>query len=307
MEADLQQIEQRLLENPRFALMKVSLADGMAEIIIDKQFPPTDPWSISNREFLMADVAAGMFDGICVTELGLGSGINLATVGANASELKGTDIDPDLTELAKYNLAKILPSINTNFAVDGAQYYVLKQPSISGAVIMCLPQSLGAGSETDVYELNGSTAEERNLLAQYGYNEAAASYFHTYGMGLNYLALWALSIKATPETKVYTILNNRIPDSIVPEMLAEAGWQVEHQQTTTVQHDPDTKLGWMYKFAKKTNFFGDPQATEPISFTEVTDRMQAVQAEANGDINIARQLLQVYHNVTVYRLGKINN
>jgi len=257
------------------------------------EFPIADPWSQLMQQATRRLAEAGGCDYKTLLGLGIGDGRNeriaaniVNSRGAHLEGIIGVDIDSRKLALALKNLH------NDNF--DG----LLKKGSIrlyegdattflnswnnhqdkpfSGVAFMCLPQTKGMGTSSDVVN-----ADESHKPFEQDWDK--------YGLSLNAATLSSLRNIASDEATTLLVLSGRLPEKIRKKLINDTGWQINDSINGRVKQDKDTPLDWMLELKDMddgTLFYDEQGQSLPIT-------------EA---INRHNQGLPIYHDVYVYQI-----
>lgn len=254
-------------------------------------FPISDPWSIHLRDSIANRRSKGVFDGVLVTELGIGDGRNIREVGSSIAGMLGVDIERWRVEVASINLAGYsLKSPFELWVVDAVTYLQeLKRVGMNlpGWAILCLPQSPEGENFADRYD--GAS----NL-------DTYRSDWDESGLTLNAAILDHLREVSDLNLRALIILSDRVPEEIKRSFFTRTGWVVENLDRTIIpiQQDPDTGIAWVSKIDDGKRFFERIDGHfEPITAVEAEKRRRQ-----SLDSGLGREVLNVYHNLTVYQL-----
>lgn len=263
--------------------------------LITSDFPPSDPWS----QFFISKIGElrqqDWFKDRCLLEFGIGDGRNERVAGDEITQILGVDVVAQKLDAAWQNLQSDgrFQSVPIELYHMPAQDFlahwdIKKRGKFSGRVLMCLPQSktkfLQSSTAADAYQEHWVQHIEHVLFSKW----------EKYGLTLNAIVLERLRKIVADETEVLIILSDRIMPDIKQQMISEKGWVIVETNTTRVQQDWDTKLDWMRGLGKEDDgrrFFDSEN--NPLSTDIAINRIN--QASSPDE-------LDVYHDVTVYRL-----
>lgn len=273
-----------------FAESQITIDDKPIFHVITTDFPPTDPWSeVAFKKYLMKLKGQGWADRQAVLEIGIGDGRNEKYIADRITGVVAIDIEGWKLNVCAHNFANdpFMAGLPVEYYQgDGAEIlrnWVLdRREKFSGRVLLCLPQSVGAGTSADVYEPNPYHKPFRR--------------WQEYGLTLNAAVLAHLRGLVSDETEVLLVLSGRIQKEIREGMIEELGWLIEDSENifrARVQQDPDTNLGWMRDLEDDGSRFFDKD-DNLVSIEKAIGRV-----EASGGV---REDLDLYHDVFVYRL-----
>lgn len=252
-------------------------------------FPVSDPWSLHLRRVVANLRTRGVFNGISVTELGIGDGRNIREVGLNVAGVFGVDIEGWRVEVASVNLGTLKPPLElwVGDAVTYLQELKRSKTSIGGWTLMCLPQSPEGLNSADRYDGSSSLDLYR-------------SEWDTSGLTLNAAVLDHLRQVADQSTRVLIILSDRVPEEIKRTLFTQTGWRIERDFRTEqpIQQDPDTGIAWVQRIDDGRRFFERVNGYfEPVTVFEAEQRRKT-----SLESGLGREALNLYHHLTVYQL-----
>lgn len=272
------------------AIAYLGLANGdNRQHVETTDFGLQDPWSLAMREAIARLKTRVWFNGQDIMELGIGDGRNIrfAAHGGGVIAITGVDVEPHRLNAAHHNLSlevgmdTIPKTFYLGDAVTVLDQLKSRGESISGRVLMCLPQSNGASD---------SAADSSQSYDAHAPFQA----WDTFGLKLNAGALMRLAEVATLDTEVLIILSGRIDPGIHSDLFNQTGWKNEEVVVQRrVRQDYDTDLEWMRERDEANRFF-DSQGYA-ISIQEALRRMSNYDPKSGED-------LDVFHDVYVYRL-----
>lgn len=254
-------------------------------------FPVNDPWSLLFRRSIAELRIKRAFKGSLVTELGIGDGRNIKEVGSNVAGVVGIDIERWRIEVASINLGSASEITPLELWKGDAVTYLDKlkrgKSSLSGWAILCLPQSPEGENSADRYD--GAS----NL-------DTYRSDWDESGLTLNAAVLDHLREVSDLNLRALIILSDRVPEEIKRSFFTRTGWVVENLDRTIVpiQQDPDTGIAWVEKIDDGRRFYEKVDGYfEPISAFEAERRRKE-----SLESGLGREVLNVYHGLTVYQL-----
>lgn len=254
-------------------------------------FPVSDPWSLHLRRAVADLRTRGDFNGISVTELGIGDGRNIREVGSGVTGVLGIDIERWRVEAAVLNLAEHAAKSSFELWVGDAVTYLQElkrsKTSIGGWALMCLPQSPEGLNSADRYDGASNSAAYRTD-------------WEMSGLTLNAAVLDHLRQVADQTLRVLIILSDRVPDEIKHSLFTITGWEVEQATRTPepIQQDPDTGIAWVSRVDDGRRFY------EKVgnSYNPITAIEAELRREQSLQSGLGREVLNVYHGLTVYQL-----
>ena len=282
---------------PGITIGYLGLIDGdRVTHLTTEDFQMEDPWSIAMRQAINKVNSDGWFAGHTMLELGIGDGRNVreAANGGKLAGIVGVDVDAYKIDVAEANLksdsntASLPRTYYEGDAVSVLEYLGMKQTAVPDRALMCLPQS-NDGLQTSTADASDDFPAHAPFRPDWDH----------LGLRLNAGALTRLAEIASPQTETLVILSDRIPAEIHSLLFEQTGWQIEsivvHER---VRQDFDTKLDWMSHLQDDGQRFFDETGL-PLSIEEAVGRINAFDPLQN------QAKLDVYHDVTVYRL-KLN-
>lgn len=265
---------------------------------ISVDFPPSDPWSKFFRRRIRELGQQHWFDGKPLLEFGIGDARNEREVGGGITQIIGIDVVEKKLDAAWENLQSdnSLRFVSTELYHMPAQDFLelwntKKRGKFSGRVLMCLPQSktkfLQRSTTADVYREHWVKHIEHVFFSRW----------EKYGLTLNATVLERLRKIVADDTEVLMILSDRIMPEAREQLIQSKGWTILDTDRQRVQQDWDTNLDWMKGLEKKDDgkrFFDKEGNSLPTD--AAIDRINQVNSPDE---------LDVYHDVTVYRLKPV--
>lgn len=278
-----------------------SLRIGEQEVphLITADFPPTDPWSQFFRSIISELEHQNWFRNKPLLELGIGSGGNERVAGNGISQIIGVDVVAEKLDAASQNFLSDdnLREVPTELYHMRAQDFLALWDTreigkFSGRVLMCLPQS-----KTKLFQYSTDADTYSEPIVSHIWH-VLFSRWEKYGLTLNATVLEKLRKIVADDTEALMILSDRIMPEIKERMIEEKGWTIVEKDITRVKQDWDTKLDWMKGLEKEDdgNRFYDSD-NNPLPTNVAIDRINQVHSPADE--------LNVYHDVTVYRLRPV--
>lgn len=268
---------------------------GEIQILATKDFQIRDPWSLEAMVPAIEECRdRGWFDGQFVCEPGVGDLRNVLHAGNTMRRVVGVDINEQKVVYARNNKEKFpdqYRGIPIDLYVGDAVEFLIAWQNAGeeppDRVLMCLPQSYGAGSKADTFKNRPEYARWRQ--------------WDPYALTLNAAVLGQLRTMVTTDARVLTVFSDRINEEVKRAMFAETGWTVENLiKRVRVKQDPDTNLDWMVKAVSQGHLIDDRQrffdhTGAGVSIAEATRRVRKSER--------GRKELDLSHDVSVYELA----
>lgn len=281
---------------------------GGNELLLEEtaDFPYDDPWSTLTRRVVNELREAGQLDGRDFLEAGLGDGRNallaLDMGEGGASRLTGIELDDWRLAAAARNLtaAGVDPDRVDLHQTDIVEWLQSGDHFIRGLSLACLPQAPRSATENDA-----DGYQDLDSLGPFHDVKIEGHTVDEYGLTLNAAYLGALRRRVIPDgdSTALVTLSDRVPRTVLERLFDKTGWKIfdVHQAEEPVQQDPDTGIGWIIRFDDGERFQKKDEEGQfvPISAMEAETRRQESLAYAGAE---ARDLLNVYHGLSVYHL-----
>lgn len=260
-------------------------------------FPKTDLWSTFFRRQIIKHQKRGFFDNQEILELGVGDGRNIRLLGKKVKKIIGVDRVNWKLDAAYKNLLSdghlkgaTIELYNYDAVEFLKRWRISQKEPFSGRLLICLPQSKGAGFSADVYK------EKNNIYN--GYRKK----WNSYGLTLNAASLGELRKVVTSDARICMILSERILSVIVEKMFAETNWKVLKKTTQRVRHDWDTDIRWMTKLEDDGKRFFDSKE-KPLTILEASERQLVYKKQKKFKNLDDKNTLDVFHDVSFYELA----
>lgn len=223
-----------------------------------------DQWTAAFQHGLHSFGVNYSFKDKVVVELGTGSGINLVLVKSvfGPSHIYGSDIHPDVANVAKGNVEYNLPfhkQRNVTIVKGGHNLGKWMSNSFRSDIIFgCLPQVVAPPSVTDL------TSQDEDSSSHYYRREdypLASSESHKWGLGLNYHALKELSPHLKSGGQIILNLGGRPGKDRLLQMFHENGFEADILHSERVQQHNGTSISTLVQqenactFGEKFEFF----------------------------------------------------
>lgn len=266
-----------------------------------------DPWSELTRT-VIADLAEnGALTNTTLFEAGAGDARNAFAAGIATANLNylGVELDDWRIGLARENLQTVgVPDERVSLAEgDVVKWLQAGDDQLEGWGVACLPQAPQGGevamSNADGYDADVASLQGVRDLELGGRN------VDQYGLTLNAAFLSELRSRVQEGSfDLLITLSNRIPLEVLNELFEGTGWETQSgtQTEKPIQQDPDTSVEYVQAFDDGMRFY-ELIDGEPSHITaEEAENRRKVSLEESQNTEEARELLNVYHDVTVYHL-----
>lgn len=278
---------------PSDLLKKHLLNGGGTKFFLPECVFKPDTWTTAFLHGLHEFGKRGSFDGKTVVELGTGSGINLVLLKSvfDPRKIYGSDIHPDVPEVAKRNAAHNLfwrKKPGVDIIGDGHNLGQWMEPGFKADVIFgCLPQVVAP------IEVQESFTDSESEATSHYYcvddYPMASKESHQWGLGLNDQALKELRWNLVPGGHVLLNLGGRPGKDRLLELFQENGYEANILHSETVPQHEGTDISTLVQ--REASFPDDRR----FEFFESTGK-QISAAEAQ---EVRKSGGEIYHKIYV--------